>query len=240
MPRSSPPLLLPRGLIFFAALWLIASWIIALGWRTPVQPSSASYTPGVRLMLLCVTIGLMIGWPLLRLSQTRHWHVIAQVWLDLLVLLGLLQVVIWPLRLVTTWSTWRTAALDATMAGWLLLAGAVVAAAISTDRRGPRMLAMFACLAMCLAGPALAWLGLMTGVQAGELVGLSPLMAVRTLSEGISTHPSRMQWMWIGLLWFADIAVWIALIVAMRIGRRELAEVEPAPAMATSTTTDAY
>ena len=215
MPRSTPPLLLPRGLIFSASLWLIASWIIALGWRTPVQPSSASYTPGVRLMLLCVTIGLMIGWPLLRLSQTRAWHPIAQTWLDLLVLLGLLQVVIWPLRLVTTWTTWRTAALDATMMGWLLLAGAIVAAAIVTDRQGPRVLAMIVCIGMCIAGPTLAWLGLMTGVHATELVGLSPLMAVRTLSEGIGTHPSRMQWMWIGLLWFADLAVWIALPLAM-------------------------
>lgn len=215
MPRSTPPLLLPRGLIFFASMWLIVSWIIALGLRTPVQPSSASYTPGVRLMLLCVTIGLVIGWPLLRLSQSRPWHVFAQTWLDLLVLLGLLQVVIWPLRLVTTWTTWRTAAIDATIVGWLLLAGAIVAAAVASDRRGPRILAMLACVAMCIAGPALAWLGLMTGVHASELIGLSPLMAVNTLSEGISTHPSSTQWMWIGLLWFADAVVWIALAVAM-------------------------
>lgn len=230
MPRSSPPLLLPRGLIFFASLWLIASWIIALGWQTPVQPSSASYTPGVRLMLLCVTIGLMIGWPLLRLSQTRPWHVIAQTWLDLLVLLGLLQVVIWPLRLVTTWTTWRTAALDATIGGWLLLAGAVVASAIATDLRGPRVLAMLACLAMCLAGPTLAWLGLMSGVHASELIGLSPLMAVRTLSEGISTHPAAAQWTWIGLLWFADLAVWIALAILLRSSNAARSASDPAVA----------
>jgi hypothetical protein len=216
MSRPTPPLLLPRGLIFLASLWLIVSWIIALGWRTPVQPSSASYTPGVRLMILCVTTGLMIGWPLLRLSQSRPWRPLAQTWLDLVVLLGLVQVVVWPLRLVTTWTPWRTAAIDATMAGWLLLAGAIVASGVATDRRGPRTLCMLACIALCLLGPALAWLGVMTGVQASELVGLSPLMAVRTLSEGISTHPSPTQWTWIGLLGFADMAVWIALVIAMR------------------------
>src|SRR5262245_39320097 len=109
MPRSAPPLLLPRGLIFLASIWLISSWIIALGWRTPVQPSSASFTPGVRLMLLCVAIGLLIGWPLLRLSQSRPAYPLKQTMLDLLVLLGLVQVVIWPLRLVTNWTPYRTA-----------------------------------------------------------------------------------------------------------------------------------
>ncbi len=223
MPRlaQSPPLLLPRGLIFLASLWLIASWIIALGWRTPVQPSSASFTPGVRLMLLCVTIGLLIGWPLLRLSQSRPWYPIRQTLLDLLVLLGLVQVVLWPLRLVTTWTPLRTAAIDATLAGWLVLAGAIVASAIITERRGARLLAMIACVAMCLLGPALAWLGVITGVQAAELVSLSPLMAVRTLSEGIGTHPSAAQWTWIALLGFADIAVWIALGVALQIRKGE-------------------
>jgi hypothetical protein len=213
MSRSAPPLLLPRGLIFLASLWLIASWIIALGWRTPVQPSSASFTPGVRLMLLCMAIGLLIGWPLLRLSQSRPWYPLRQTMLDLMVLLGLVQVVIWPLRLVTNWTPLRTAAIDATLAGWLLLAGAMVAAGVTTDRTGPRVLSMLACMAMCLLGPALAWLGMLTGVQALELVSLSPFMAIRTLSEGIGTHPTATQWTWIGLLWFAVAAVWTALII---------------------------
>jgi hypothetical protein len=220
MSRSAPPLLLPRGLIFLASLWLIASWIIALGWRTPVQPSSASFTPGVRLMLLCMAIGLLIGWPLLRLSQSRPWYPLRQTMLDLMVLLGLVQVVIWPLRLVTNWTPLRTAAIDATLAGWLLLVGAIVAAGVSTDRTGPRVLSMLACMAMCLLGPALAWLGLLTGVQALELVSLSPFMAIRTLSEGIGTHPTTAQWMWIGLLWFAVAAVWTALIIGTAVQGR--------------------
>ena len=84
-----PPLLLPRGLIFLASVWLVSSWLLAIGIRAPVQPSSASYPPGVRQMLLCVAAGLMIGWPLLRLSQTRPPYPIRQTLLDLLVLLGL-------------------------------------------------------------------------------------------------------------------------------------------------------
>jgi hypothetical protein len=214
----SSPLPLPRGLIFLASIWLIASWIVAIGIRPPVQPSSASYTPGVREMLMCVTIGLMIGWPLLRLSQSRREYPIRQTLLDLLVLLGLVQVVIWPLRLVTNWTPLRTAAIDATLAGWTMLAGAVVAAAIVTDKRGPRILAMIACLAMCLLGPALAWLGVMTGLDAMQLVDLSPFLAVRTLGEGGGSHPTDVQWRWILLLAFAVIAGWTALGLATLLG----------------------
>ena len=204
-------LVLPRGLIFLASIWLIASWIIAIGLRAPVQPSSATYTPSVRVMVQCVVIGLMIGWPLLRLSQSRPGLPIRQTLLDLLVLIALVQVVLWPLRLVTNWTPLRTAAIDATMCGWVILAGAVVAAALGTRQRGPRTLAMIACVAMVLLGPAAAWMGVVSGLNAMELIELSPLMAVRTLGEGGGGQPTPMQWRWLALLGIADIAAWLAL-----------------------------
>jgi hypothetical protein len=208
---------MPRGLIFIASLWLIASWLLAIGVRTPVQPSSASYTPGIQLMLQCIAIGLFVGWPLLRLSQRATALPIRQTLLDLVVLLTLCQVVLWPLRLVTPWTVGRTAAIDAALSGWLLLAGAVVAAAVGAERNGPRSLAMLACIAMLLLGPALAWLGVATGftavigVDAMELINLSPLMAIRWLGEGGGAQPTLMQWRWLGLLGVAAVAVWVAL-----------------------------
>jgi hypothetical protein len=189
-------------------------------------------------MLMCVTIGLIIAWPLLRLSQTRPWRALGQTWLDLLVLLGLVQVVIWPLRLVTSWTPWRTAAIDATITGWLILTGAIIASAITTDRAGPRILAMIACLAMCLLGPALAWLGVLTGVHAIDLVSLSPLLAVRTLSETIATHPSTSQWTWIALLGVADVIVCLAL--CLTVGLRDARGANDSGALtARATATDA-
>ena len=107
MTGSHTHLVLPRALIFLASLWLIGSWFLAIGVRPPVQPSASSYEPGVRLMLLCVTTGLMIGWPLLRLSQATSPAPLRQTLLDLVVLLSMAQVVIWLLRLVTTWSPAR-------------------------------------------------------------------------------------------------------------------------------------
>ncbi len=209
--EARTPLVLPRPLIFFSSLWMIGSWVVAIGFRPPIQPSSASYTPGVRLMLLCLAVGLMIGWPLFRLSQQTSPYPIRQTWLDIIVLLTMVQVVIWPLRLVTDWSVPRMAAMDATLAGWMTLAGAVIAAAVGSDRGGVRTLAMLACVCMCLLGPAAAWLGVATGVNALELIALGPFMAMRTLGEGGGAPPSPDQWRWITLLFVAGAAMWLAL-----------------------------
>jgi hypothetical protein len=227
MAQASSRLVLPRGLIFMASIWLIGSWMIAIGLRAPVQPSSATYTPNVRLMVQCVVIGLMIGWPLLRLSQPRPDMPVRQSILDLLVLVGLVQVVLWPLRLVTSWTPLRTAAIDATLCGWVILAGAVVTSAMVSERRGPRNLAMLACVSMVLLGPTMAWMGVVTGVRMLELIELSPLMAVQTLGESGGAQPTLMQWWLIGVLGAANVAAWTALGIVLLVGGRGAAEELP-------------
>jgi hypothetical protein len=227
MAHSAPPLALPRALIFLASLWLIGSWFLAIGIRPPVQPSASSYEPGVRLMLLCVTTGLMIGWPLLRLSQSPSPAPLRQTLLDLAVLLAMMQVVIWLLRLVTTWPPMRTLAIDATLAGWAVLAGAMVAAAIGSRRAGPRNLAMLACLGLCLLAPALAVLGIMGSAHSMSLIELSPLLAVRWLGDGGRTLLTIAEWRWIGLLWVAAGLVWLALGLCTALQRRSSAAQAP-------------
>jgi hypothetical protein len=214
--HRTTPIELPRGLILAASIWLVASWIASMGLRTPLQPSSASYTPGVRMMLMCVVIGLTIGWPLLRLSQSVPRFPLRQVLLDLLVLLALVQIVLWPLRLVTPWSPARTLAIDATIAGWAALAGAFVAAGVTSTRPGPRALTMLSCLALVLLGPALAWVGVMTGRNWLPFIELSPLMAVGTLTQ-MNAPPPAQQWIHIytliaaaGLAW-TGLGVWSIL-----------------------------
>jgi hypothetical protein len=211
MTEVRPPLIMPRGLVVLAAIWLIVSWLLALGLRMPVQPSSAAFTPGVRLMLLSMAVGLMVGWPLLRLSQQPTGFPGRQTMLDLFALLGLVQVVIWPMRLVTAWPPARTVAIDATIIGWTLLAGAMIAASTGVPRRGPRTLAMLACLAMCFLGPGLAWVGVFTGGHWLDLIDLSPLMAINTLGQGGGAPPTIEQWHWITLLLSSGVIVWIVL-----------------------------
>ena len=204
------PIELPRGLILAASVWLVASWVVSMGLRTPLQPSSASYTPGVRMMLVCTIVGITIAWPLLRLSQSVPRFPLRQVLLDLVVLLALVQIVLWPLRLVTTWSPIRTLAVDATIAGWAFLAGAFIAAGVGSPRPGPRVLAMLLCLGLVLLGPLLAWVGIMTGVEWIELIELSPLMAVNTLTEN-NAPPASEQWVHVSTLVAAAGLAWAAL-----------------------------
>ena len=231
--HDEPPLVLPRGLIFLASIWLVVSWAVAIGFRTPVEASSASYTPGVRLMLISAAIGLIIGWPLLRVSQSRAEYPLMQTLLDLIVLLALVQVVIWPLRLVTPWSPARTAALDATLVSWTILAGALVASATGSHRTGPRNIAIIACVAMCLVGPVLALIGIRGSAMTGltpELLQAGPLLEIYTLSHGGRTAPDGGQWMWISMVALAGAAAWAGLItMTMMRGRPDVAR-PPGPA----------
>lgn len=222
--QDAQALPLPRALIFFASFWLIGSWILAMGLRTPVHPNSASFTPGVRLMLLCIAVGMVIGWPLMRLSQARSNWPIRQTLLDLIVILLLVQIVIWPLRLVTVWSPLRTAAMDAALAGWLLYVGAIIAATIGTGRSGPRVLAMAGCIGVALLGPALTFVGVFSGADWMSLVELSPLMAVQTLGQGGAEPPPTEQWTHILVLAGGGIIVWLALVGVRLAVRRDDAE----------------
>ncbi|MHC4909326.1 MAG: hypothetical protein ACYTF9_06365 [Planctomycetota bacterium] len=219
MSDSSAPeaLVLPRGLIFIASIWLIGCWLLTIGVETPIQPVSASYTPAVRLMLLCVCVGLLIGWPLLRLSQRWTPHPIAATALDLLVLLSLVQVVLWPLRLVTPWSIARTAAIDATVSSWLLIVGAIVAAAIGRRSSGVRQLAMLACVVLCLAGPLFVPLLDDLDADAGVRIIVSPLVAIYALGEGAGNAPSAEQWQRIAALGCAAVIAWTSLLVLLRV-----------------------
>ena len=211
MKNTPPPLLLPRGLILAAAAWLIFSWILSVGLKPPVESSSTSYTPGVRLMLVYITIGLMIGWPLLRLSQAPKYWPLSQTILDMVVLLSLIQVVIWPLRLITPWTLDRTAALDGTMAAWTLLTGAIIASAVGTNRFGVRNLAILGCIAMCLLGPAIALFTTSTGTSAFAIVQFGPIVSVFKLAEGAKSPVTSQQWIMILIPTIAAILAWSIL-----------------------------
>lgn len=224
-PAPQPDFVLPRGLILVASLWLVVSWAVAIGFRTPVEASSASYTPGVRLMLMSAAVGLVIAWPLLRLSQPPSHYPIRQTVLDLVVLLSLLQVVIWPLRLVTPWSPLRTAALDATLTGWALLAGAMVASAAGSPHFGPRTLAMAGCIGACVIGPLAALASVVAPVLdtlAPRLMRLGPILEVYGLAHGGGTPPELSHWRWLALVFVAGAAAWagLAILSGLRQGHR--------------------
>ena len=141
-----PPVAVPRSLVFLASGWLFGSWVLAVGLRPPIQPSSLVFEPSARLFLASIVLGILVAWPLLRLSGPRQPRSRIATGLDLISLVVLIQIVLWPLRLMTSWSVEQTALIDALLVGWVILGGAFIAAAIP---RGPvvRVAAMSSLLA---------------------------------------------------------------------------------------------
>jgi hypothetical protein len=216
---AASPIVMPRGLIFLTAMWLVGSWIVAMGIATPVHATSASYEPGVRLMLQIVALGFMIGWPLLRLSQPARPASIRHVLLDLLVLLTLLQVVVWLPRLLTNWLVIRTVALDAMLAGWTVLAAAIVAATVRTNNTTARTIAMLVCVVLCLLGPLMAWFGMHIAFDRPALAMLGPFMSVRDLTESASIPPTSAHWQGIATVWLVASGMWLAVVIAAAFSR---------------------
>lgn len=211
---------LPRSLVFMATAWLVVSWAMTVGFHRPLQATSAAYEPGVQLMIGSLVAGLVLGWPLMRLSQPPAIAPVRQTALDLFVLIAMIQVVTWPLRLVTRWTVDRTLAIDLTLLGWLLLAAAILASAIGARRAGPRVLAMAVLTGLCVAGPLIQllsppdWIGPPT---LGHALGrFSPFTFTHSLGDGGGAPITLRDWQWIGLLHVAAMAAWGAILLGRR------------------------
>ena len=132
------PLFVPRGLVMLSALWVFATWILLFGFRPPVQPQAASYGPTLEILFAAIGVGIAIGWPLLRLSGRPSSAPLLQSVFDAFAVFVLLQVVVWPLRLVSSWSLPRTWLVVATIGLAVALSGAVLALAGSSSSRRVR------------------------------------------------------------------------------------------------------
>ncbi len=225
LSRPTPP----RGLIFLAFAWLLLSWGMTLGIRPPVQAHAASYMPGVRDMLLLMVAGVGIAWPLARLSGPWRAWPIRQSLLDLTVLLCLAQVVVWPLRLVTTWPAWRSASIDLCFCGWALAAAAAVATGTIPARRGTSVLRTGSMIAAVLFVGGAPLFTLLSGGQLPfavrpspaddpswwTIASFSPLTAMNLLTGGGAINPSSEEWGLALVGWWVAIAAWI---VAFAVG----------------------
>jgi hypothetical protein len=230
-PRGVPRPVPPRGLIFLASAWLIASWIVAIGPSAPIQAHPASYAPAVRLLILLVTVGMLVGWPLVRLSGPPRAWPIRQALLDAAVLLCLMQVVVWPLRLLTPWNPWRSAAIDLAIGGWAAAVTALIAfGTIPVDRRATlvRTTAMLAIVALVMGAPVLRlWAGTALPFVADGAISAAdpswwtavrwnPISAVYALAAATPNLPTEIEWVVAGSGWLVAAVVWAALLILRR------------------------
>ncbi len=182
------PLFIPRGLVVLASGWVFFSWVLLFGFHPPVQPQAASYSPSIQMLMMLVGVGIAIGWPMLRLSGRPSSMPTAQAALDGLSIFVLLQVVVWPLRLVTSWTLARAIAVDAAIAAAIMLTAGVLASTQGSRSPRVRTSGMLLLIALVLA-PALAWL-IAPAASRGEQDGVAPTPDADSALSLILTAPS--------------------------------------------------
>jgi hypothetical protein len=207
-------LVIPRGLVMLTALWVFASWLFLFGTNPPIQAQSASYGPTIQMLFALVGVGVGIAWPLLRLTGQRSRQPVAQALVDGLAIVVLLQVVIWPLRLVTTWSLPRTVGVHIALILSVCCVGALLSIAHASSNPRTRTAAM-ALLVALVAIPPCVWAVLPESWVTFHLLAVSPPALLGTLAAAVPLDPTTDERALLQTAaWVASHAVVAALLVA--------------------------
>lgn len=169
-PRKKRQPAAPHDLVLAWSLWLIVGGLLTV----LTNPGHFWF----RVLVMIAFLGLMLAWPLFRLSQDfdidpnpvgpRHLKPPGLLFVDWLMLVSVLALALAALYqrstlivqvenssavfTTNTWTARQVLSLNAVMAAWSLLAGGVAALGCRTNRPGPRSLAMLACVLLLL-GP---------------------------------------------------------------------------------------
>lgn len=148
-----------RGLVLGWCLWLLASWLLTL--------TVAAAVPAVRWMVYAAMAGMLLVWPVVRLSQaTGGRGALGATLVEWVCLNAVFQSVVWPLQLIAGWGLAQTAWLDGAMLAWSLLIGLLIAWGRRVNRGAARTVAMLGCVAVVFGGAAVRpWLGESAGLQ---------------------------------------------------------------------------
>jgi hypothetical protein len=160
-------------------LWLLGSWALTIGLDAPAS--------AVRLMIFASMTGIMVLWPVWRLSQGSDRIGPGIIFRDWLSLNLVFQAVVWPLKVSADWDLAQTLWLDTAVAGWTLLTALLVAVGCRSSHGAIRTVAMALCLLLVLGEPLImALINLSTSV--GDFVGptwcmrISPIQALWVLA----------------------------------------------------------
>lgn len=181
-----PSRLISPTLLLAAVIWLLASWFMnavldsarllavvdgELRWDIALEPTA-------RGLLISIVLGGMLAWPAWRLSQPAPRLAGAQLGADLMCLIMLIQVVVWPLRVGVRWPLERAATIDLTLVAWLMAAALVTW--VGWLKRTPlaRTLAMVGCVLLVGGGYLVT---LVTGY--GGAARLTPITMIWMLAQ---------------------------------------------------------
>ena len=157
----------PRVLALLWMIYLMGATVVMFASMTQAHTISYSIArPAAKTMLVIVTIGFSVLWPMIRLSQQHPKS--GHVWFalrDVIVLFLPLQAILWPLatRVLSQWPLSVVLALDLLCLCWLLLLAGVLSMGMRsiayTDTPLNRSIWMGVVLIMVLAAPVAALLG---------------------------------------------------------------------------------
>ena len=239
----------------FALLWtgcLLAMTGVALvASGMPWSFSEESLRSNTRWLLLAASIGALVLWPMLRLSQRRPaGGGVGAVLRDLVIVLAPMQAVIWPPAMPpNAWPASVSGALALWIAGWTVLVGGAVALALGPGRSGEthrtelpegrppsgRARLMASIIAVTTAGLAPALLNAREVAAAGEASGgarsswmYSPYSGVFEIARarpwtGQAALVGPEHWRPIGVVWAGGAVVWAGALVWSSARRRRSA-----------------
>lgn len=198
--------------------------------------------PAARTLLSLVAAGIVLLWPLVRLSQ--EWprgafstDGVVSALKDLFVVIVPTQAVIWPQWWMTGWPLPVVATVAAMLASWAILVGGIlaIAAAMSGIAREPgppaarargRAAWMAAFLGLALAGPGAAFFAGTpeAGPRPSVLMMTSPIGAVHELTRdrpwtGRAAANSRDHAVWSVVPAAVSLPLWVAAMLRERSGR---------------------
>lgn len=124
----------------FALAWTIFLMLSTLVMFASMSPALAVtleiYRPATRILLTTITAGIVLIWPMVRLSQAKPTgSATPHLARDLLIVLIPVQALIWPqsLQFLGHWPLGLCAAVAACQAAWSLVIGGLVALALAFD-----------------------------------------------------------------------------------------------------------
>jgi len=215
----------PRGLALGWTLYLMAASVIAFGPSAMAAADPTAYRPAAVRLVVLVSIGLFVLWPLVRFSQAWPSTPVKAFVIDASVLLTPAMLVVWPHVLLAWWPVEVAGALSMLLFGWTAAAGALLVGLAHGGEGGAlrrRVGGLGLWLGVVLAAPATALLlGLGGGLAAepGAAFGgagwmVSPISGVFEIARdrAWSGRPAQVDpahWSAIGGVWVAAAVVWV-------------------------------
>lgn len=208
----------PRPFALLWAIYLMAAALLTIFAVSRISiPSTAQFVYACRAMLVMANLGVVVLWPMTRLSQQFPQRPVRAVLVDLLIVLVPVQAVVWPMPVLAHWSWPVTAAQAASTAAWAMLVASILLVAMRHPTHWGRTISMLACLGVALIGPALLIIPIVLNrpASADLILWLSPLTTPYIISAAPSGHsPSMLRSEWLltlaplplalGLSLFAD------------------------------------